>query len=175
MKYNAHVFLPGSAKGTIEVTQNAQFILRGLIERSGSCVYLTFLYPWLKPYFYMQENRKSSNLGVIWCQKYATKPKISQSWNYIMPKTRPPSHISLNNFNHRTPLFIQRHPKNALFLISRSSVAGTLGVCSEVIPLYTNHCMKSSFHDFVYITINSQIFQIWECKGQKRKIPNLKT
>ena len=30
MKYNAHVFLPESAKGTSEVTQNAQFILRGL-------------------------------------------------------------------------------------------------------------------------------------------------
>ncbi len=29
MKYNAHVFLPESAKGTSEVTQNAQFILRG--------------------------------------------------------------------------------------------------------------------------------------------------
>ena len=32
MKYNARVFLPESAKGTSEVTQNAQFILRGLIK-----------------------------------------------------------------------------------------------------------------------------------------------
>ena len=31
MKYNARVFLSESAKGTSEVTQNAQFILRGLI------------------------------------------------------------------------------------------------------------------------------------------------
>ncbi len=31
MKYYAHVFLPESAKGTSEMTQNAQFILRGLI------------------------------------------------------------------------------------------------------------------------------------------------
>ena len=30
MKYNARVFLPESAKGTSEVTQNAQFILSGL-------------------------------------------------------------------------------------------------------------------------------------------------
>ncbi len=30
MNYNAHVFLVESAKGTSEVTQNAQFILRGL-------------------------------------------------------------------------------------------------------------------------------------------------
>ena len=32
MKYNAHVFLQVSAKGTSEVTQTAQFILRGLIH-----------------------------------------------------------------------------------------------------------------------------------------------
>ena len=32
MKYNVRVFLPESAKGTSEVTQNAQFILRGLIQ-----------------------------------------------------------------------------------------------------------------------------------------------
>ena len=31
MKHNAHVFLPVSAKGTSEVNQTAQFILRGLI------------------------------------------------------------------------------------------------------------------------------------------------
>ncbi len=31
MKYNVRVFLQESAKGTSEVTQNAQFILRGLI------------------------------------------------------------------------------------------------------------------------------------------------
>ncbi len=30
MKYNVHIFLPESAKGTSEVTQNAQFILTGL-------------------------------------------------------------------------------------------------------------------------------------------------
>ncbi len=30
MKYNARVFLPVRAKGTSEVTQTAQFILRGL-------------------------------------------------------------------------------------------------------------------------------------------------
>ncbi len=30
MKYNARVFLPVSAKRRSEVTQNAQFILRGL-------------------------------------------------------------------------------------------------------------------------------------------------
>ena len=30
MKYNARVFLPVSAKGASEVTQTAQFILRGL-------------------------------------------------------------------------------------------------------------------------------------------------
>ena len=30
MKYNARVFLPESAKGMSEVTQNSQFILRGL-------------------------------------------------------------------------------------------------------------------------------------------------
>ena len=32
IKYNAPVFLPISAKGTSDVTQNAQFILRGLME-----------------------------------------------------------------------------------------------------------------------------------------------
>ena len=32
MKYDAHVFLSESAKGTSEVTQNAQFIIRGLIQ-----------------------------------------------------------------------------------------------------------------------------------------------
>ena len=32
MKYNARVFLPVSAKGTSEVTQTAQFILRGLTK-----------------------------------------------------------------------------------------------------------------------------------------------
>ncbi len=36
MKYNAHVFLPVSAKGMSEVTQIAQFILRGLtLTHSG--------------------------------------------------------------------------------------------------------------------------------------------
>ncbi len=34
MKYSARVFLPVSAKGTSEVTQTAQFILRGLRECS---------------------------------------------------------------------------------------------------------------------------------------------
>ncbi len=33
MKYNACVFLSEIAKGTSEVTQNAQFILGGLIEK----------------------------------------------------------------------------------------------------------------------------------------------
>ncbi len=33
MKYNAHVFLPVNAKGTSEVTQTAQFILRGVREQ----------------------------------------------------------------------------------------------------------------------------------------------
>ena len=37
MKYNARVFLPESAKGTSEVTQNAQFILRGLSSKSTTC------------------------------------------------------------------------------------------------------------------------------------------
>ena len=31
MKYNVRVFLPETAKDTSEVTQNAQFILRGLM------------------------------------------------------------------------------------------------------------------------------------------------
>ncbi len=35
MKYNARVFLPESAKGTSEVTQNAQFILSGPINKFG--------------------------------------------------------------------------------------------------------------------------------------------
>ena len=34
MKYNVRVFLPESAKGTSEVTQNALFILRGLMQNT---------------------------------------------------------------------------------------------------------------------------------------------
>ncbi len=40
IKYNARVFLPQSATGTSEVTQNAQFILRGLKQiHVISCLY----------------------------------------------------------------------------------------------------------------------------------------
>ncbi len=36
MKYNEHVFLPVSAKGTSEVTQTAQFILRDLTSNNDT-------------------------------------------------------------------------------------------------------------------------------------------
>ena len=35
MKYDAHVFLPESEKGTSELTQNAQFILRASAKKNG--------------------------------------------------------------------------------------------------------------------------------------------
>ena len=37
MKYNAHIFLPESAKGTSELTQNAQFIFRGPMLYDECC------------------------------------------------------------------------------------------------------------------------------------------
>ena len=52
MKYNACVFLSESAKGTSEVTQNAQFILRGLMENSAakrqvtSDKFTSYLFTW---------------------------------------------------------------------------------------------------------------------------------
>ena len=50
MKYNARVFLQVSAKGTSEVTQTAQFILRGLILVLGGkmVISLNIIEKWLK-------------------------------------------------------------------------------------------------------------------------------
>ncbi len=43
MKYNARVSMPVSAKGTSEVTQTAQFILRGLIAIGLPSTYIPSL------------------------------------------------------------------------------------------------------------------------------------
>ncbi len=50
MKYNVSVFLPKGAKGTSEVTQTAQFILRGLILVLGGkmVISLNIIEKWLK-------------------------------------------------------------------------------------------------------------------------------